>query len=91
MKVILWERKADVDFVNDVDVVDITQIGRTEFYAWLAETEEGQWVRKNFKQHTFKVDASVNHNTYQHQVRVYIESEPSATLTAYLLRFRHSA
>ena len=88
MKVILWERKVDVS-VLDGD--DFTQPERAEFYAWLAETEEGQWVRENFKQHNFKVDASVDRNTYQHQVRVYIESEPSATLTAYLLRFRHSA
>ena len=86
MKVILWERKAGV-----ASPTMRANTARAEFYAWLAETEEGRWVRENFKQHNFKVDASVNHNTYQHQVRVYIESEPSATLTAYLLRFRHSA
>ena len=87
MKVILWEQQADIDLGGS----DFTYTERTRFYAWLAETDEGQWVRENFRQHNFKVDASVNHNTYQRWVRVYIEVDPSLTLTEYLLRFRHSA
>lgn len=85
MKLELWESRVDVSHDGD----EPTQSARARFYAWLTDTEEGQWARANFSYHSFKVVAYVNHHTYQQCVSVYIETELSATVTEYILRFKH--
>lgn len=90
MKLVVWESQDDVSLYNDYLYDDEPTLAiRTRFYAWLADTEEGQWVRANFSYHSFKMVANVDHHTYQQRVSVYIETEPSATVTEYILRFKH--
>lgn len=85
MKLVVWESRDDVSLYSDSPAL----AGRARFYAWLADTEEGQWVRANFGYHSLKVVASIDHHTYQQCVSVYIETEPSATVTEYILRFKN--
>lgn len=85
MKLVVWESRVDVFLDGD----EPTQAARARFYAWLADTEEGQWVRANFGYQSLKVVASIDHHTYQQRVSVYIETKPSATVTEYILRFKN--